>query len=223
MGAVTAAAADDECLGPDLTVRVGRLLADGSLGWPWMRSPACSAHKQPPLMHGRAIVEMALGARSAVVFRPFLDGAGVEPATDDLSGRCSTRLSYPVVVIQESNPAPCGATVDDRLSAVFSDAACATPTDGSGCRTPVGRACTRTPTCERSPPSADSLAPEPFSSGATPSADVRPATRARRRGCAGLRAESPRSGSARTAGTPAACPLPPACDRPCGHCTHRRR
>ena len=35
-------------------------------------------------------------------------GAGVEPATDDLSGRCSTRLSYPVVATSESNrePAP---------------------------------------------------------------------------------------------------------------------
>ena len=39
------------------------------------------------------------------------------------------------------------------------------------------------------------------SSGAIPSAGVRPAIHARRRGCAGPRAESPRSGSAHTAGT----------------------
>jgi hypothetical protein len=77
--------------------------------------------------------------------------------------------------------------------------------------------------CERLPSTTDSWAPEPLSSGAIPSAGARPATRARRRGCAGLRAESPRSGSARTAGTPAACLLPPACGRPCGRCTRRRR
>ncbi len=209
--------------GPGATVRLGRPLAAGGLGWPWLQSPACSAHGRAPLMHARAITRIALGARSAVVLRPFLDGAGVEPATDDCSGRCSTRLSYPVVVIRESNPAPCGATVDDRLSAAFGDAAWAAPTDGSGCRTPAGRACARTPACERSPLSADSWAPGSFSPGAIPSAGARPATRARRRGCDGLRAGNPRSGSARTAGTPAACPLPPACGRPCGRCTGRRR
>ena len=73
MGAVTATAADDECLGPDRTMRVGRPLAEGELGWPWMRSPACSAHERPPLMHVRAIARISLGARSAVVFRPFLE------------------------------------------------------------------------------------------------------------------------------------------------------
>jgi hypothetical protein len=77
--------------------------------------------------------------------------------------------------------------------------------------------------CMRLPSTTDSWAPEPLSSGAIPSAGARQATRARRRGCAGLRAESPRSGSARTAGTPAACLLPPACGRPCGRCTRRRR
>jgi hypothetical protein len=58
-----------------------------------------------------------------------------------------------------------------------------------------------------------------LSSGAILSAGARPASRARRPGWAGLRAGRPRSGSARTAGTPAACPLPPACGRPCGRCT----
>jgi len=81
----------------------------------------------------------------------------------------------------------------------------------------------RTPACERLPFTTDSSAPKLVSSGAIPSAGARPATRARRRGCACLRAESPRSGSAHTAGTRAACPLPPACGRPCGRCTHHRR
>ena len=85
MGAVTATAADDECPGPGATVRVGHLLAEDDLGWPWMRNPACSAHERPPLMHGRVIAGISLGARSAVVFRPFFGvGAGVEPATDAL-------------------------------------------------------------------------------------------------------------------------------------------
>jgi hypothetical protein len=128
------------------------------------------------------------------------------------------RLSYPLVVIQESNPAPCGATVDDRLSAVFSDAACATPTDGSGCRTPAGRARARTPTCERSPLSADPLATE------RRSAQARSLRQARGQPLVHVRAdvpaftafkqEVPRSGSVRTAGKRAACPLPPARGRP---------
>src|SRR3990167_8189208 len=118
MCAVTATAAGDECLGPDGTVRVGHLLPEGDLGWPWLRCPACSAHERPPLMHGRA---RALGARSAVVFRPVccwmayqaIRWEGFEPSTDSLRS-CSTRLSYTtVVVIRDSNPAARAATFDD--------------------------------------------------------------------------------------------------------------
>ena len=111
-GAVTAVAADDECLGPDTEVRVGRVIAEHGLGWPSdaepcvlaARAAAADAHRvarlaaiRPPLTFG--------GGLSTVLW----NGAGVEPATDDLSGRCSTRLSYPVVAIRESNPAPRGA------------------------------------------------------------------------------------------------------------------
>lgn len=209
-------------------MRVGCLLAEGSLGWLWTRSPACSAHERPPLMHGRAILERALSARSAVVFRPFNSwirspvlGAGVEPATDDLSGRCSTRLSHPVEVMPGVEPRPFRAnqcitwhpSIPAARHGRHRQAFARAPPTG-GVHEPQ--------TCERLPSTTDSLAPEPFSSGAMPSAAVRPATRERRRGCAGLRAGSPRSGSARTVGTPAACPLPPACGRPCGRCTRRK-
>ena len=78
-----------------------------------MRNPACSPHERPPLMRVgmNALRRSTFCQRSAVVFRPFNSwirspvlGAGVEPATDDLSGRCSTRLSYPVVVIPGIEP-----------------------------------------------------------------------------------------------------------------------
>jgi len=125
-----------------------------------------------------------------------------------------------VEVIRDSNPAACAATLDDRFRCFRRRGMCGThgrirmPHTG-GVHEPL--------TCERSPFTADSEASEPFSSGAILSAGAQPAIRARRHGCSGLPAERPRNGSARTAGTPAACPLPPACGRPCGRCTARRR
>lgn len=167
-------------------------------------------------------------SRSAWSFdRFFTDGLsgrrweGFEPSTGFFRS-CSTQLSYTTVeAIRESNPASCDAIHSMAVSAAFSGAACATPTDESGCRTPAWQAC-----AEPRPVSVrllqQTLWHPSISSGAIPWAGAWPATRARRHGCAGLRAESPRSGSARTAGTPAACPLPPACGRPSCRCNGRR-
>ena len=225
MGAVTATAADDECLGPDATVRVGRLLPEGSLGWPWMRKPRVLGARA-------AAADAQSGSRPRCTFGGGLSTAccwmayqairweGFEPSTDSLRS-CSTRLSYTTVeVIRDSNPAACAATFDDRFRCFRRRGMCGTH---GRIRVPYTGGVHEPLTCERSPFTADSGAPEPFSSGAIPLAGARPATRARRRGCAGLQAESPRSGSARTAGTPAACPLAPACGRPCGRCTGRRQ
>lgn len=41
--AVTAAAVDDECLGPGATVRVRSSIRGNPFGWPWTRTPRCSA------------------------------------------------------------------------------------------------------------------------------------------------------------------------------------
>lgn len=169
-------------------------------------------------------------------------GAGVEPATDDGSGRCSTRLSYPVEAIQECSPFGLGLrpaaaprptlrvertwhpvvrSIDGPGIHRFQRRGMA-GTDRLGARVPSTGGVHEPLACERSPWSADSVAHGLFSSGAILLAGARPATRARRRGWAGLRAERPRSCSAHTAGTPAACALPPACGRPCGRCTGRR-
>lgn len=177
-------------------------------------------------MHGRA---RALGTRSAVVFRPFNSwirspvlGAGVEPATDDLSGRCSTRLSYPVVVMPGVEPGPLRDPSSSPGICRFRQRGM-DGTDGlkPGCRPPAGF--TNPWPVSVCLPRQILRAPEPFSSDAILLAGARPAIRVRRHGCAGLRAENPRNGSARTAGTPEACPLPPACGQPCGCCTGRRR
>jgi len=72
--------------------------------------------------------------------RLLLLGAGVEPATDDLSGRCSTRLSYPVEAIPESNRALllCEPSMAG-LRRFWGDAAWTAPTGTKpGCRPPAG-------------------------------------------------------------------------------------
>ena len=161
---------------------------------------------------------------STVCFTDGLSGRrweGFEPSTRLLLG-CSTRLSYTTVeAIRESNPARCRAnhcwpclllrtTRHVRHRRTDPDAA-----RRRGGLAPEPRPVSvRLPQQTRERPS--------VSSGAIPSAGARPATRARRRGCAGPRAGSPRTGSARTAGRRAACPPPPACGRPFCRCSGRR-
>jgi hypothetical protein len=84
----------------------------------------------------------------------------------------------------------------------------------------------RTPTCERIAFHESSVARRTgtgLSATANASAGARPAIHARRRGCVGLPAGKPRTGSAHTAGTRAACPLVRASGRPSAHCMPRRR
>lgn len=219
-GAVTAMAADDECQGREATVRVGNRLSDDHVGWPCLRSPACPSHGQPRLMHDGAC---ALGARSAVVFRTVLVAWSGSRTRD---GRLRRSLLYPTELSSGDHPGiePGTLRCDPsmaRISTGSGDAAWAASTGlrpnaahrrGSRTQGPVSVRLSRQMRGRLGF----------VSSGAIPSAGARPAIRARRRGCAGLRAESPRNGSARTAGTAAACLLPPVCGRPCGHCMHHR-
>ena len=168
-------------------------------------------------------------SRSAWSFdRFFTDGLsgrrweGFEPSTGFFRS-CSTRLSYTTVeAIRESNPAPCGA-IHRWPHQLLRTARHARHrrTDPDAAHRRGGLA------PEPRPVSVRLLQPIPgrpgFSPGAIPSAGAQPAIHARRPGCAALRAESPRSGSARTAGTRAASPPPPACGRPSCRCSGRRR
>lgn len=227
-GAVTAAVADDECLSPGAAVRLGDegFTALAGRG----REPPLARRRLPPLMgFGRhALRRSALGPRSAVVFRPFdswirspVTWSGSRTRDRPFMRRLLYPLSYPVVTMPGVEPeSPRGHPLHRRLSRFPRRGMCRHDERLLGGGTPVG---TDPLTCERSRSTTDSWRLGFFSSGAIPSAGARPATRARRRGCAGLRAESPRSGSARTADKRAACPLPPACGRPCGRCTRRRR
>ena len=164
----------DERISPGVAVRVGSLLAEWPLRLAAGAGSADSPHEPPPLTgHGlraRCRHKASLDAvrpplAFGVVFRPFFtDGVsgrrweGFEPSTG-LFRSCSTRLSYTTVeAIRESNPAPCGAIHSMAASAAWDGAARAASTDGSGCRTPARRACTRTAACERSPSAADSWA-----------------------------------------------------------------
>lgn len=165
-------------------------------------NPACPA--PATAADGPRAPRLAATRPSAHVRRWSFDrslgvGAGVEPATDAFRARCSSTELANDGGEPGVEPGPLRAEPMHHHSVASGKAACAAPTDESGCRTPAGftnpwpfSVCLRRQTLERL---------ERFGSGAIPSAGARPATRARRRGCAGLRAGNPRSGSAHTAGT----------------------
>ncbi len=208
---------------PDARARVPRCasvdrLPDDNLGWPRTRSPACPACKRLPLMQRSAGASAARSAwsfdrfgwsgirtRDRRRFRSLLYptelSSGGHPGIEPGTSRCEPSVTgYPLL--------PC-------------DAAWSAPTARG--RVPPTGGVHEPLACERSPLTADAWAPGFVSPGAILSAGARPATRARRHGCACLRAERPRSGSARTAGTAAACLPLRACGRPCGRCMRRRR
>ena len=115
-------------------------------------------------MHGPAVKATALGARSAVVFRPFLEvGAGVEPATYAFAVRCSTTALPTMAVKPGVEPGPLRATDASPFPRFRQGGMCGT--DGR-IRMPHTGGVHEPQACERLPYTTDSAAPEPFSSGA---------------------------------------------------------
>lgn len=93
-------AADDECLGPEARVRVGCVIAEHGLGWPWLRNHACSSHERPLLMGIglHALRRFTFCPRPAVVFRPLVAGFVVQCLERESNPRQTT---YQVVALPD--------------------------------------------------------------------------------------------------------------------------